>query len=181
MLGLTCAVAATTAWMAFILSSLLIVGTVAWSDGCYILALAAGRGWETAGLDGQSAAVLDGCFRGRSVADEFNITEALGFFESYAVLADEVKQESLFIFFALRVRHSTVQVVVVVVLGVPVPCSLFVCLVVFYLSLFLCVCCFFCRRCFQISESVSCHTNRRVGDPRLQRNTNSKSSTKCCV
>lgn len=45
------------------------------------------------GLDGQSAAVLDGCFRGRSVTDEFNLTDALAFFESYATTAEEVSKK----------------------------------------------------------------------------------------
>ncbi|CBN76609.1 hypothetical protein Esi_0000_0332 [Ectocarpus siliculosus] len=90
LLRLTCAVTFTTTWAAFILSSLVIVGAVAWSDGCQFLNLAATRGWETAGLDGLSAAVLDGCLRGNAVTEEFNITDALGFFESYPGTAEEV-------------------------------------------------------------------------------------------
>lgn len=110
LLGLTCVVAATATWMAFILSSLLIVSTVAWSDGCHFLALAARQGWETAGLDGQSAAVLDGCFHGRSVADEFNLTEALAFFDSYAVIADEVRRETLFLAVVVFLELTSVRV-----------------------------------------------------------------------
>ncbi|CAM9428615.1 unnamed protein product [Ectocarpus fasciculatus] len=90
LLRLTCAVTFTTTWAAFILSSLVIVGAVAWSDGCQFLNLAATRGWETAGLDGLSAAVLDGCLRGNAVTEELNITDALGFFEMYPGTAEEV-------------------------------------------------------------------------------------------
>ncbi|CAM9283223.1 unnamed protein product [Ectocarpus sp. 13 AM-2016] len=90
LLRLTCAVTFTTTWAAFILSSLVIVGTVTWSDGCHFLNLAATRGWETVGVDGLSAAVLDGCLRGNAVTEEFNITDALGFFESYPGTAEEV-------------------------------------------------------------------------------------------
>ena len=89
-LRLTCVVTAVTTWTAFILSSLVIVSVVTWSDACHFLELAATRGWEAAGLDGQSAAVLDGCFRGRPVAEELNLTDALGFFESYPVVVEEV-------------------------------------------------------------------------------------------
>lgn len=34
--------------------------------------------------------VLDGCLRGSPVTEEFNLTEALGFFEAYPDLAEEV-------------------------------------------------------------------------------------------
>lgn len=101
MLRLTCIVTFTTTWVTFIVSSLLIVSAVSWSDGCRFLELAAARGWETAGLDGQSAAVLDGCLRGNSVAEEFNLTDALGFFEVYGVTAQEVCAENIR-------RHPTV-------------------------------------------------------------------------
>lgn len=57
LLRLTCVVAFTATWVAFILSSLVIVSVVAWSDGCQFLELAATRGWETVGLDGLSAGV----------------------------------------------------------------------------------------------------------------------------
>ncbi|CAB1110668.1 unnamed protein product [Ectocarpus sp. CCAP 1310/34] len=90
LLRLTCAVTFTTTWASFILSSLVIVGAVTWSDGCQFLNLAATRGWETVGVDGLSAAVLDGCLRGNAVTEEFNITDALGFFESYPGTAEEV-------------------------------------------------------------------------------------------
>lgn len=93
---MTCIVTAITTWTAFILSSLLVVSVVTWSDGCHFLELAATRGWEAAGLDSQSAAVLDGCFRGRPVIEELNLTEALGFFESYADAAEEVKYVLLY-------------------------------------------------------------------------------------
>lgn len=87
---MTCVLTVITTWTAFVLSSLLIVSAVTWSDGCHFLELAATGGWEAAGLDGQSAGVLDGCFRGRAVAQELNLTDALGFFESYAAIAEEV-------------------------------------------------------------------------------------------
>lgn len=90
LLRLTCIIAFTTTWMAFILSSVVIVGAVVWSDTCQWLKLAAAVGWETAGLDGQSARVLNGCFRGQPVADNFNFTDTLGFFDSYIVTAEEV-------------------------------------------------------------------------------------------
>ena len=89
-LRLTCVATVVSTWTAFVLSSLVVVSAVAWSDGCHFLELAAAGGWGTAGLEGQSAAVLDGCFRDRPVAEELNLTDALGFFESYAVFAEEV-------------------------------------------------------------------------------------------
>lgn len=57
LLRLTCVVAFTTTWVAFILSSLVIVSAVAWSDGCHFLDLAATSGFEAVGLDGLSAGV----------------------------------------------------------------------------------------------------------------------------
>lgn len=57
LLRLTCVVAVTTTWVAFILSSLVIASTVAWSDGCHFLDLAATSGFEAVGLDGLSAGV----------------------------------------------------------------------------------------------------------------------------
>lgn len=57
LLRLTCVLAFTATWVAFVLSSLVVASTVAWSDGCNFLDHAATRGWETAGLDGLSAGV----------------------------------------------------------------------------------------------------------------------------
>lgn len=34
--------------------------------------------------------VLDGCLRGKPVAEKFNLTEALAFFEEYPATAEEV-------------------------------------------------------------------------------------------
>eukprot|EP00903_Cladosiphon_okamuranus_P017043 g15708.t1 len=90
LLRLTCVIAFTATWVAFILSSLVIVSAVTWSDGCQFLDLAATQGWETAGLDGLSAGVLDGCLRGKPVAEKFNLTEALTFFKEYPTTAEEV-------------------------------------------------------------------------------------------
>lgn len=90
MIGVTCIIAFATTWTAFLFSSFFIVGSIIWSDACHFLELAATKGWDIAGLDGQSAMVMDGCFNGQSVANELNLTEALGFFDSYAVIADEV-------------------------------------------------------------------------------------------
>lgn len=59
LLRLTCVVAFPATCVAFILSSLVIVSAVAWSDGCHFLEIAATRGWETVGLDGLSARVRE--------------------------------------------------------------------------------------------------------------------------
>ncbi|CAM9215650.1 unnamed protein product, partial [Scytosiphon promiscuus] len=90
LLRLTCVVTFPATWIAFVMSSMVIVSAVVWSDGCHFLELAARRGWETAGFDGLSAGVLDGCLRGYSVFEEFNLTDALGFFGSYPTTVEEL-------------------------------------------------------------------------------------------
>lgn len=87
LLRVTCIVAAPAMWLAFALSAIFAVAAVTWSDGCHFLDLGARQGWETVGLDGQSASVLDGCLAGEAVLDAFNLIDSLRFVEKYAAAA----------------------------------------------------------------------------------------------